>query len=310
MAKTGCLVSSGDAASLSSIRFVRSCLAWMVTARFDYNRIGRLGVGRCCRCPTWEVGRISGYGNEPAPTSVAVSHDGTHVYAALDVFELINYVNVTTGATDAQLAVPGGYPQALAISPDGSRLYASLESGSFLITIATFDTATNQLLSVSSIANDGSETYAALFAFSDNGQALYAGFGGPRLLELNAQTGALITTIPLAFNVYGLAISKTGNVLAISTTVNTQGALVIFDATTFQQMGEIPLAAGTCLGPMTLDSNGTNAYAIAAASCSSGAATQIQKFDLAILQPSISVATSAPRESAELVAEWGGAVCG
>lgn len=67
------------------------------------------------------------------PTSVAVSRDGTHVYAALSATESIDYINVATGAIDAQIAVPGGSAQSLGISPDGNRLYASFEGDGALI---------------------------------------------------------------------------------------------------------------------------------------------------------------------------------
>jgi DNA-binding beta-propeller fold protein YncE len=247
---------------------------------------------------TKSVNRYLDIGGDSA-SAMAVSADGTHAYVSLVGYDYIDYLNLSSGAVEAQIPVPDGYPVSLAINPAGTRMYASYEgaAGQDQFTVATFNAQTNQLIQTATVSAGGTSIFTAEFGFSADQQTLFVAFQGSAIVQINALTGALISSTSLAYAPLGLSSSSSGNTLAVTTSINQQGTVVLLDPATLQQVSTITLQA-PCASSIAVDAQGQFAYVIASAGCSPSAATEVLKVNL---QTGVVVDRASTRSSAFVV---------
>jgi len=74
------------------------------------------------------------------PWGVAISPDGTKLYATNFMSNTVSVINRTSNTVTATIPV-GEYPNGVAVTPDGSKAYVINTDGTFSI----IDTATNKI---------------------------------------------------------------------------------------------------------------------------------------------------------------------
>ncbi len=222
--------------------------------------------------------RVKGYLNigDIGASALAITPDGTHAYAGLSGYEAIDYLNLSSGAVENQIQVPGA-PETVGINPAGTRFYAAYEGDNFQFGVSTYGAGTNRLVHTVLVPGGGAPVFTSEFGFSADRTTLFVAFQGFSILQINALTGALISNTPLSYAPLGFASS--GNVVAVTTSVNQQGMIFLLDPATLAELSSITLPTG-CAGSIAVDGQGKFAYTIASSSCTSGASTEVLKVDL------------------------------
>ncbi len=156
------------------------------------------------------------------PSSIAISHDGRHVYVAHDhVFvvdgggyvsqPMVSVLDATTGAVTSTIEVPlQGFSRKIAVSPDGDRIYVSFRStngasqlividvGPSELTLAgTVDLPFGRSYTVSDVAvsPDGARIYVADQGVNQGGGL--SSFIYPSIAVVDRDALGVIGTIPL-----------------------------------------------------------------------------------------------------------------
>lgn len=177
---------------------------------------------------------------EPYPYGVAVSPDGSRVYAVNDCASASNCGNGTVSvidtASDTVLTeIPvGNSADYVAISPDGSRVYVT-NTLSPDGTVSVIDTATNTV-----IATVPAGDQPTGIVVSPDGKRIYvASYGSDSVSVIDAGTLQIVDTIvmPASGNMRGLAISPDGRRLYV--TDGSQGGVQVVDTASDAVVGSI-----------------------------------------------------------------------
>jgi len=139
-----------------------------------------------------------------AVTALAVSPDGTRIYASDQNGGVVRVINTATKTVISTITV-GNSPYELSLSPDGSRLYVTNQgSGS----ISVINTATAAVIATIPVE-------ANFMAFSPDGSLLYAP-GGTNVYVIDVATNTILTAITDNSHPQAVAITPDGSKLYVS----------------------------------------------------------------------------------------------
>ena len=153
----------------------------------------------------------------PVPPQIAVSPDGTRLYAthatdgALDVFDTTTYARIAS--------IPTGYPEGVVVSHDGSRVYVTSPFNQLLMTI---DAETNTLIRATPMCPGDSY----MLALSPDDRSLFVACSIGGVQRLDVASGAIVATIAPTLGFSGLAITPDGSTL-YAPALNSGGVTVI-----------------------------------------------------------------------------------
>ena len=143
---------------------------------------------------------------QAAPYGVAVSASGL-IYAAQIGGSTLARGNLATKSFVSTVTV-GLQPPHVVLNPAGTTAYATLQAGQGL---AVVDVATNALTTVVPLASDGFNLIVA-----PDGQRVYATTADGTLYVVDAATNTVVTTLAVGAAANGLAFSRNGTVLYVS----------------------------------------------------------------------------------------------
>jgi YVTN family beta-propeller protein len=236
------------------------------------------------------TGTVSLNNYEHVPVGLAVSPDGSRLYAADDEGYLLVIDTATNSLiTTLSLDYFGGgeeIPVGITVSPDGSKVYiaaAGTDPGPDIL--AVMDTATNSWDTVAGLDTDSNGTFGGMIWFHPAGVAVtpggskiyVAGGGAPvdgtgandtlMMVDTKSFDTGVVTSVPTGAgaDTFGLAITPDGKKLyAGGTTYNestssSTGNISVIDTATDKLITTIPFGDDTPMG-LAITPDGSKVY--------------------------------------------------
>ncbi len=161
------------------------------------------------------------------PDAIAVSPDGTRVYATNELDDTLSVIDTATNTVVDTISV-GPAPVAVAVSPDGSRIYVLNGSG-FTPSVAVISAATHMITNTIHIG----VAQARGMGICPDGSCLYVStYGSNSVKVIDTATETVVTTVPVGSLPVGVDVRPdgaavyvanyiSGTVSVISTATNT-----------------------------------------------------------------------------------------
>lgn len=167
---------------------------------------------------------ITGAGGSTTGNNVAVSPDGSTVYAANGAASGIAVIDAATNTVTGTITTPAA-PTSVVVSPDGSRLYATIGS---LNSVLVVDTATASTVTTVTVGNQ-----PIGIAISPDGSRVYAAnVNSPGSVSvINATTNTLISSIPVS-SPRNLIVSPNGSRVYVGQYSATNFNVAVIDTAT------------------------------------------------------------------------------
>ncbi len=216
------------------------------------------------------VATITGFN---APTSAAVTPDGSHVYVANPGASTVSVIDTSTNTITHTIIFSLASPSFVSISPDGTTAYAlapngvgGANPGSILWSI---NTSTNTIVNSTTMPSDyelntlvssldGTRLYGA--GIIEIGASYYA-----TIFVFDARTLTFLTTISApGWDLFGIAITPDGTKLYVSETASLTGSTFVdvVDIATGSTLAQIPVAPPYGASPLgiAMSPDGSKAY--------------------------------------------------
>jgi DNA-binding beta-propeller fold protein YncE len=193
------------------------------------------------------------------PFAAALTDDRAFVMASAAEADVVVVVDTRTNSVVATYPLAFGLT-ALAVSPDGKRAYAA-RAGHDHVDVAVIDTTAERVGTIDIAAGAGATIDALRLAPS--GRRLYVGVttaAGSRLLLVDTETAQVRRSLAIGAPIRDLAVTADGTVYALTSDLETRGALQVIDPATFVISGS--MAAGTLPLQMAVSPDGSRAYIV------------------------------------------------
>ena len=170
------------------------------------------------------------------PEQLAVSPDGTRIFAANEDAALASVVEITSGEIVAQLQV-GDEPEGVSISPDGRFVYVTSENDS---QVSVIDTAALEVVAVFDV---GARPRASAFS-PDSTRAYVTAENGGTVSVVDTSTHSVIDTIELrgeSVRPMGVVVSPDG--ARVYVTTGRGGTVAVIDAGSGEVVSSVDVGA-------------------------------------------------------------------
>lgn len=178
------------------------------------------------------------------PSGIVFDAGGTRAYVSNEASQSVSVIDTTTRAEITRIPV-GGSGTGLAITPDGEKGFVTLGYGTVSQRVQVLD-LTNNTVSATIDITGHVPTGAALRP--DGAFLFVAGRNTAVVLVIDTDTNQVVTTVPVPGGglTRSVDVSRDGSHFYV---VTESGALVVYDAETFSQVGS----------PLTLNASGSSA---------------------------------------------------
>ena len=170
------------------------------------------------------------------PEQLAVSSDGTRIFAANEDAGLATIVEVASGEIVAELPV-GSEPEGVSLSPDGRFVYVTSENDS---QVSVIDTAALEVVAVFDV---GARPRASAFS-PDSTRAYVTAENGGTVSVVDTNTHSVIDTLELrgeSVRPMGVVVSPDG--ARVYVTTGRGGTVAVIDVGTGEPVGSVEVGA-------------------------------------------------------------------
>jgi YVTN family beta-propeller protein len=180
---------------------------------------------------------------------IAVSPDGSTLYASDNGGDLVDVINVATKTVTSTIAL-GGAPNTMVLSPDGSRLYVLEDKSNAVAVISTVSDTVVATISMPHV-NNLVMNLGDSACISPDGSTLYVpGSPGEPEQVVSTSTDTITSTLlPPNLNEFSCAVSPDGSQVwvGMAGAPALTGGVVVFNASTHAIIGQNELDNGNVL---------------------------------------------------------------
>ena len=191
-----------------------------------------------------------------APTYVAVSPDGNHLYVTNEGPNTVSVIDTTSNPPAVVATVPVGTfgPSGVVVAPDGTHVYVVITAGGFGNSVKVIDTATNKVVgSPIPVRSEASE-----IAISPDGTHAYVtNTGDGTVSVIDTATNMVVATVTVGTSPAGVAVTPDGAHVYV---VNFgDGTVSVIDTATNKVVGS-PIPVGPTPAAIAITPDGQHAY--------------------------------------------------